>query len=303
MHNNTLRKILVAIDLSQSSLNALDLGVNMALRNKASLVLAYVDDQLFSNDSHDLASASNADNTEDILQALCVNLTKKHNINASVLILKGFVSDSIIRASNEGLADLIIMGTHGASGYRQFFIGSNTYTVIKNALCPVLTAPSLKKWTEFRKIVFPVRPIPGALQRYQFLQNLISRTDPLLEVLGLSVNKGEDDAQILTEMVEELRQQVKSDGVKFFISINYGNNIAEDIIKKCAQTEADLLVLSSSVDISRNQFFVGPHSQQVINHSQIPVLNMRRNNTGRIAGEGADMKKAISPEIQKSGSA
>ena len=274
---NNLKKILVPIDLSQSSLNALSTAVNIAARNRACLALLYVDDQSYPNNiSPDVTTNSITENADSILQALCVNITRKNNIKASVMKIKGSVSTSIVQTGVEWEADLIVLGAHGASEYRQLFIGSNAYAVIKNSLCPVLAIPSLKKWVDFKKVIFPARPIPGSLNKYEFLRNLMSGTGVQLEVVGLSVNKEEDDAQQLKEMIEDLRNQFISDDVKFITSINYGNNIADDVVKRCNQENADLLVITSSIDISRNYFYIGPHSQQLINHANLPVLILRK---------------------------
>lgn len=266
------QKILVAMDLSQSSLNALDTAAALAKRNNAELRLLYVDDQFVPQDP---ASSANDTTTSEILHALSATLQQRENIRCSVQTTKNFVSAGIVTISNEWKADMIVMGCHGASGYRRLFIGSNTYTVIKNASCPVLSIPSTKKWTEFRKVLFPVRPIPGALQKYTFLRNVMPKSSQL-EILGLSVNKGEDDTLLVADMVRDLTNQFSTDDTRFSASVSYGNNIAEDVLLKCTLSKADLLVISPSLDISRNNYFVGPHSQQIINHSRVPVLHLRK---------------------------
>ena len=274
---HSLKKILVPIDLSQSSLNALDSAIEIAVHNRAALALLYVDDQAYPNIiSPDLMSNSIADNVDNILQALCINITRKDNIEATLIKMQGAVNTSIVQKSIEWGADLIVLGAHGASGYRQLFIGSNAYAVIKNALCPVMVIPSLKKWKAFKKVIFPARPIPGALNKVEFLRSIISGTPVQLEVIGLSVNKDEDDTVMLKEMIENLKNLFTSDDVKFSASINYGNNIADDVIRKCNQVNADLLVITSSIDISRNYFYIGPHSQQMIHHSNVPILSIRK---------------------------
>lgn len=51
--------------------------------------------------------------------------------------------------------DLIVMGTQGATGMKQLFIGSNTATVIEEVtVCPVLAVPSKARYNDIKKIVF-----------------------------------------------------------------------------------------------------------------------------------------------------
>lgn len=47
------------------------------------------------------------------------------------------------------------MGAHGASGEKDGFIGSNTYTLIKNATVPILSIPLLAGRTPFKKLSIP----------------------------------------------------------------------------------------------------------------------------------------------------
>ena len=58
---------------------------------------------------------------------------------------------AIIKTASDNDVDLIIMGTHGASGVREFFIGSTAQQVIKISSCPVLTVPSNQKVVNFKK--------------------------------------------------------------------------------------------------------------------------------------------------------
>jgi nucleotide-binding universal stress UspA family protein len=249
-----------------------------------------VDDQTYPNIfSPDLVTNSIAENADNILQALCINITRKDNIDATLIKMQGAVSTSIIQKSIEWEADLIVLGAHGASGYRHLFIGSNAYAVIKNALSPVLVIPSIKKWATFKKVIFPARPIPGALNKAEFLRSIISGMAVQLEVVGLSVNRDEDDSIVFKEMTEDLKNLFTSEEVQFITSINYGNNIADDIIRKCTQMNADLLIITSSIDISRNYFYIGPHSQQIIHHSNVPILSIRK------TGTAAEFKRDVIP--------
>ncbi len=64
------------------------------------------------------------------------------------------------------------MGAYGASGHRDFFIGSNAYYTIKHACCPVLIVPEGKRWQDFNRVLFPLRPTLGAFKKYQYISDL-----------------------------------------------------------------------------------------------------------------------------------
>jgi nucleotide-binding universal stress UspA family protein len=144
MNFNNIRHILVPVDFSEASLNALDTALAIARRHAAAVHILHVTDTTFdftlAGDGYN-TSQNYLDNSTDILQALAATIQQKHQLMPQVLSEEGYVCACIVKNGIHVQADLIVMGTHGASGFRDGFIGSNTYSVIKHASCPVLTVP------------------------------------------------------------------------------------------------------------------------------------------------------------------
>jgi nucleotide-binding universal stress UspA family protein len=141
MKSLSIQKILVPIDFSESSLNALHTATSMARKHRAYIKL------LFVLDNYDKYSPQiNLDNGNDIIKAL-VALSKlvenNDNVSCNFSYIMGDVCNCIIEVSNTESADLIIMGKNGNSGRRKNFAGSNTYTVIRKSACPVLVIPPM----------------------------------------------------------------------------------------------------------------------------------------------------------------
>jgi hypothetical protein len=51
--------------------------------------------------------------------------------------------------------DLIVMGTHGASGLKEFFVGSNTEKIVRTSDVPVISIKGSVKYSSIKNIVFP----------------------------------------------------------------------------------------------------------------------------------------------------
>lgn len=85
---------------------------------------------------------------------------KKNNASAKITVecnvTSGFATDEIIIAAKNYKADLIVMGTHGASGIKKILVGSNTANVLSKAACPVLVVPEKAKFSDFKRIAFAV---------------------------------------------------------------------------------------------------------------------------------------------------
>ena len=54
----------------------------------------------------------------------------------------GFADDVLIEEANSGQYDLIVMGTHGRSGFKRLNLGSVAAKVARRARIPVLTVPA-----------------------------------------------------------------------------------------------------------------------------------------------------------------
>ena len=64
---------------------------------------------------------------------------RKAGVKAVTLLLDGVAHERIARAAKSKKADLIVIGTHGRTGFAKFFLGSVASRVVAVAPCPVLT--------------------------------------------------------------------------------------------------------------------------------------------------------------------
>lgn len=269
--------ILVPVDLSESSLNALDTAVGLAKKHRATLHVLYVDESSFQT-IEDMGTPyySNSVNAGDVVTALVGAIEDKHDIKPIVTMQEGNVSECIIKSSFLVHADLVVMGAHGASGYRDGFVGNNTYNVIKYAACPVLSVPQRKKVSTFKNILFPVRPVAGALSCYQVVSHFTSPST-VVEVMGLSNRMILDTAtSVLDTIISEINIQLQNDAVKVKPFWSEGNSIAEEIVRY-SNTASDLVVVTSGLDVTSKPKYVGPHAQKIIHCSRVPVLSIKKN--------------------------
>jgi len=209
-----------------------------------------------------------------VLQALLGSIQHVHEIKPRLVQRKGNVAEAIIRVSIEEHSDLIVMGTHGASGYRDGFVGSTTYSVMKYAECPVLSIPPKRKFSCFTRAVFPIRPVSGALARYDVLCHFLGRHSKV-DVLGLSYRKMERGTRVLEKIVEEIGRQIEADGVDVNTAWGGGEGISEDVLHHAQQSLNDLIVVTSLLDVANKPGFIGPHTQKIIHSARIPVLSTK----------------------------
>lgn len=269
------RKILVPVDFSETSFNALDTAVCLAKKNNASIEVIYARDTMPEMVLSESPRMRMKNNSEAVMHAYITAIEHKHQVKPNLLWEEGLPAEAIIRTANKTKPDLIVIGTHGASGFRESFIGSTAYTVIKYVTCPVLTIPTTTKWSSFEKLLLPVRPIHGAIKRIDLIESITSPNGSI-DVLDLSSGKSDDDKHLIALALDELRQKLHSSKVNIKVINSQGSNIAENVLATLARTNYDAVLLTPSIDMTNKQLFIGPFSQKIINQSPVPVLVIKR---------------------------
>ena len=137
-----LKKLLVPIDFSEPSLNALKYAVAFAGRFDATICLVHVvEPASFLNDVRNVPLAVSDREVANKLHHKLVMLARKDidpltPVHQLVCIGKPF--DEIVRTAKTFKADLIIIATHGRTGLKRAVLGSTAERVVQHAPCPVL---------------------------------------------------------------------------------------------------------------------------------------------------------------------
>jgi nucleotide-binding universal stress UspA family protein len=267
--------ILIPTDFSVLSESALKVSIAIAKRQNAQVTLLHVVDLLpYLLPTEVLLSSSKEvlSRKEEELKELSENIQKDTGVKAVVKVLEGTPSDIICKLAYEENISLIVMGTHGVSGLREFFIGSEAFRVLKNATCPVLTIPGDWQKTDFEKVLFPVRLKPGTLDTYFYARPIVEKNNSELFLLGLYDQKKDMVEEEILMSINKVKQQLDNDKVVFKSEISQSKDFPAKIIEMAKLYEADLIILTANIDHDFKAYFVGPFVQQVVNHSRLPVL-------------------------------
>jgi nucleotide-binding universal stress UspA family protein len=142
-----ISRILVPVDFSAHSEDALRYAVSLAGRLGASLELLHVVEDPFLSGawSSELYLPNGAELLDSIVSDAkrrlsdLKDLIVQGRVPASTVVLKGPPAPTIIDHAKDGQFDLVVMGTHGRTGLAHLFMGSVAEAVARRAPCPVLT--------------------------------------------------------------------------------------------------------------------------------------------------------------------
>ena len=140
----SLRRILVPLDFSGKSRQALDFAVPLAQRYGAKIFLIHVVEPLYSFASFPGEMGVAPVNLRPVAEAWKAKLSAlaqqlvPREVLGKTMVCSGRAYHKIVEAANAVEADLIVIATHGHTGLRHVFLGSTAEHVVRHARCPVL---------------------------------------------------------------------------------------------------------------------------------------------------------------------
>ena len=157
--NGRITRILCPIDFSETSRHAFEQAVAIAGWYRAKLIVLHVYSPLFMPvpmlpPSADRVADSEVQRVADDTRAF-VSGSATAGVEIETRIDVGSAAPQILDRAAALAADLIVMGTHGATGFEHLMLGSVTEKVLRKATCPVLTVPPRVQATSrppFRRI-------------------------------------------------------------------------------------------------------------------------------------------------------
>lgn len=134
-----VRTVLVPVDFSTCSLAALQHAVSLAAPRRGTVHLLHVVDPIASGLGEGAAVGTGVlTQFQERLNRLTTSV-HAHGVKTEVHVAVGSVEDEVLGMVDRSGADLIVMGTHGRSGWGHVMLGGTTERVVRRAQCPVLT--------------------------------------------------------------------------------------------------------------------------------------------------------------------
>jgi nucleotide-binding universal stress UspA family protein len=281
MKTFNIKKILVPLDFSETSLLALEHASYMAFLFNAKLILLHVikpDLSVYTTSDMPIPIdivKYQEETASQKLQELEKKIRQEYRIQVETLYETGFVCSTIVSAGEEYEADLIIMGTHGTSGFAERFIGSNAYKVVNEATCPVITIQTHAIQRGFKEIVLPIDHSFYSRQKVNHAIELAERYGSRIHILGLSHTQDKTEVNKLKIKIEQVEALIKKHKVSYDKQINFGVNYAKLTMSYAEKIKADLIMIMTEWEEDITGMFIGPFARQIVNHSKIPVMSIR----------------------------
>lgn len=275
-----MEKILIPTDFSKCAAVAIDFAMQSAKIDTIELSLVHVMElyPAVYGDPSGLAVAYPLVYREDMekqLKELKAQLMKKGSLHISAAIYEGPVSGGIIQAQKDQHADLIVMGTNGASGLQEKLFGSGTGAVIGSANVPVLAIPCKYKWKRPQKIVLATNGFEKDPKLIECILDFVRFYKAELHIVVFTNDK-EDKALTLVEHQYQLnsyQEMIKSHyGVEAITSHIHGLDLEASLDDYIRKEQIDVLAMVTHKRKLFEGIFNPSTTKRLSYHTTVPLL-------------------------------
>jgi nucleotide-binding universal stress UspA family protein len=220
------------------------------------------------------------------------------DVDVTVVLREALDIHREILAQAESLhADLLVMGSHGRSGFDRLMLGSMTEKVLRKATCPVMVVPrrvgdARARHVHFQQILCPVDFSDCSLDAVAYALSLAQEADAHLTLLNVielppelleaptAAGFGIDaiQANVESERLSRL-QGLVPDAVRPFCTVEtavHEGRASREILRQAAERKSDLIVMGVRGRGAIDLMVFGSTTRAVSQDATCPVLTIRR---------------------------
>jgi nucleotide-binding universal stress UspA family protein len=216
----------------------------------------------------------------------------------------------VIREEAEALpADLLVMGTHGRSGFEHLLLGSVTEKVLRRTPCPVLTVgkvpPHPRKGPLFRRILCAADLTQASERTLDVALSLASENDARITLLHVVESlPGESGARLYLavpeigplrrDLVDQARVRLRKavpDAARDFCNVSERVETGaawSEILRVAEEVDADLIVMGAHTGGGVSRALFGSTSSHVVRRAGCPVMVIHETDKKRPSAEPAE---------------
>jgi len=321
MEKLSIQNVLVPIDFSKMSIGAIEPAKCLARRfgGPVHLVHVYQFDYLPEFAAPAIwsmqASIAVEDQYTQLLKKKLAAVAQENGLSpGNCHLLRGTAAfDEICRLARDLPADLIVMPTHGRTGFKRVFLGSTAERVVQHSPCPVFVVrkkkplsqgePRLSIRTILAPVDFSARSREGLQYAIEFADRFQARIIALHATYLGYIYSAEGTAFYDVPALQEAARKkadrqmrkflrtVRFDGVPFETAITEGSP-AQDICAFAKEYDADLIVTSTHGLTGLKHVLIGSVAEQVVRRAPCSILVAPSHPRVRAANLGTEWERS-----------
>ncbi len=273
-----MKKILVPTDFSEQANIALKAAAGIARKSSAEIILLHIIDlpheamdmiqpgydvpEIMFFKEHAEAKLTQTSLSEEL-----------SGLNVSQILKLGRTFDEVTEVAKANNIDLIVMGSHGASGFKELFIGSNTEKVIRTSEIPVLAIKGDETEVSFNKVVFANDFTEETARGFQKIVDFLKLNGSTPHFLMVNTPNNFKPTHVAEELAHAFLKQFNLDDYEF--SIYNDLDIEKGILNFAERVDADLIAMGTHGRKGFARLLNGSISEDLMNHSPRSIITFK----------------------------
>lgn len=270
-----MKTILVPIDFSENSINALKYADTLALKLNASIVVLNIYTGDITNYDAGWPMEESFKNVKGIIEKEIQGIIEKHcKSSTKILVREGKVVSEIADSVKETKADLIVMGTHGATGLKRVFLGSNTANLISHSDTPILAIPENYYFSNIQKIIYAT-DMSHISSELKIISSIADDLNAAVEVLHLKYESEKDQAA--EQKFNQALSSISYPKVEFVQEIIPIEETLSDALKNYVQNKKNTALAMFTEDkLWIDRIMLNSITDDMAYDLKLPLLAMRK---------------------------
>lgn len=276
-----MKNILLPTDFSPNADNALNFAVEIARKIKGNLILLHaysvqlIDPNMPAEiylSAYQEEEKSAKENLEELSKRISESnkdINGNNIFTTEAIVTQGLVVDEVLSLINDFKIDIVIMGTHGASGITEMILGSNAASIIEKATVPVLAIPGNAVYKEINNLVYAYDDIKSGLPSFKWLLEFARIYDSEITLLHI-IETGKDTMDLNQKEFEKIKQSVSYDKIR--LELVKEENILEGINDYVNSNNVDVLAMAIRKRTLLDKIFSRSLTKKMAYHTRIPLL-------------------------------
>ena len=240
----TIKQILVPVDFSPTSVNALKYSAELARKLGAKLEIMHAYHVTASGDTAFFVNEAMIENhqrlSEGKLKELAANIPELQAAPYALSVKFGLTSSAILERLKTKDIDLVVMGSKGETDVVSKLFGSTTNDIINNANCPVIAIPKEVKSVQWNQVVMAIdgtdMPVEGAKSWLSYIHRIFGSSFHVVHV------NDQPDQKNYEELYKPSLQQIFGDIAYRFHTIT-SNSVERGLIDYMKGLDAHVLMI------------------------------------------------------------
>ena len=267
------KNIIVGVDFSNSSHNAMRHAISLAIKTGAEIHLVWVKTPGVANN----VTEDGGDKYIQKVQASLEDWKKECKLEApeveiNTVILEGKVHTEILKYASNQSVPIIVMGTHGTSGFEEGYIGNNANRLIKESKVPILIMrENIEIKRDLHNIYAPIDLSFETLQKMRYATYLAKCFAAKITIAGIYYPNNADTRHVINVQMRHAADMCEDKNVRHeMVPLTVQKDYVQTLLNHAHEMDSNLIVIMR--EESETDFTSSSNMTEILSTSKMPLL-------------------------------